>query len=105
MKNTDKKMTKEEWYAEGERRFGKDQMKWKFICPACGYIATPKDWKDAGVDLNTVAFSCVGRWLGITRKMFERDKRGPCDYAGGGLFRLNPMKVDGVSIFDFAPEE
>lgn len=98
-------MTKNEWKAEGERRFGKNMMKWRFVCPACGHVASTQDWKDAEASENTVAFSCVGRYLSKTpREAFAADKTkpGPCNYAGGGLFGLNPLEVDGVHYFDFA---
>jgi len=84
--------TRDEWIAEGERRFGPDRMKWKFVCPVCGYVQTPDDYIDSGAkDSGIIAFSCVGRLRGIGDEL--KDKGGPCNYAGGGLFRLNPWKV------------
>lgn len=85
------------WRAEGQRRFGPDVMKWRFICPVCKTIQTPQDYKDTGAKETVVAFSCIGRWNGLTRG---------CDYAGGGLFRLNPVHVVGHqdNLFDFAPD-
>ena len=98
-------MTVDERRAEGTRRFGSDEMHWQFICPSCGHIASVQDWKDAGAEESAVAFSCVGRWLTGAKQIGE--KSGPCNYAGGGLFRLNPMKVvcEGdvvIDVFDFA---
>lgn len=87
-------MTREEWCAEGERRFGKDQMKWRFKCPVCGYVANVQDYKDAGVPIGAVAFSCIGRWLPNARDAFSKGP-GPCDYAGGGLIGLNPVAIKG----------
>lgn len=105
-------MSHEEWIAEGTRRFGPDMMKWKFVCPACGYVQSVQDYKDAGAPTNAVAFSCVGRWapgVGTARQAFSAGmpsvKAGPCDYAGGGLLRLNPLTVDGTRYFDFADWE
>lgn len=98
--------SRDEWIKEAIRLFGKDSLKWKFICPSCGHITTVQDWKDAGAPLGTVAFSCVGRWLGKKEEAFQKGKC-PCSYAGGGLFRINPVTVkegDTVhEIFDFAP--
>ncbi len=98
-------MTHEEWLAEAELRFGKDPMEWRFVCPSCGYVAKVRDWKEAGAREGEVAFSCIGRRTGSTQKMFSEDG-GPCNYAGGGLFRLNPVNVvkDGKthSVFAFA---
>ncbi len=98
------KMTKAEWEAEGTRRFGPDQMSWQFVCPACGHVAAIKDWKEVGAPSSTAAFSCVGRWLGATSSpAFGGPSRQPCNYAGGGLFHLNPVLVDGIhEMFAFA---
>ena len=68
-------------------------MKWRFVCPSCGHVASVKDWKDAGASEGEVAFSCVGRHLNADdAKTFKHDG-GPCQYAGGGLFGLNPVTV------------
>ena len=84
-------ITRKEWIAEAERRFGLDPMDWKFVCPSCGYVASAEDWKQAGANEGMVAFSCVGRNLGSAENIGT--KNGPCSYAGGGLFRLNPVDV------------
>ena len=99
-------MTVAEWHKEGTRRVGPDQLKWRFVCPSCGYVASVQEWRDASAGNSAVAFSCVGRWLGSKKTLGE--KPGPCNYAGGGLFRLNPVSViceDGTNlkVFDFAP--
>jgi len=101
-------MTREEYIAAGLARYGDDHLRWRFRCPSCGHVATPKDWKDAGAPETAVAFSCVGRWLPETTEQAFEKKGGPCNYAGGGLFKLNPITVthDGRkhSVFDFADE-
>lgn len=103
--------SEDEWRKEGRRRFGDDMMKWKFVCPACGHIATPEDWRKAGnKDGGMIAFSCIGRLMADPKKAFDggnQKKCGPCDYAGGGLFGLNPVKIEGRkdNIFDFAEVE
>ena len=103
-----KTMSVDEWRKEGVRRFGSDEMKWRFVCPSCGHVASVQDWKDAGAEESEVAFSCVGRHLKDAKQMCE--KPGPCNYAGGGLFRINPVKViceGGVAlnVFDFATSD
>lgn len=100
-------MTRTDWIAEGERRFGPDPMRWKFACPACGHVAAVADWKAAGAPEEAVAFSCVGRYqTNPPRAAFGGKGPGPCDYAGGGLFRLNPQPVmhgaDVLHVFAFA---
>lgn len=86
-------MTRAEWIAEATRRFGESSLGWRFVCPSCAHVATPKDWKDAGAPEGAVAFSCVGRYLGATGEKTFNLKGGPCNYAGGGLFKLNPVTV------------
>lgn len=105
-------MTREEWLAEGESRFGADIRKWKFVCPVCGHIASVQDYQDAKAPETAIAFSCVGRWAGVNEKWLDGKsdaKRvkpwGPCDYAGGGLFALNPLQVGDGHYFDFAEPE
>lgn len=102
-------ITHAEWTAEAKRRFGDDPMAWRFVCPSCGHVASVKDWRDAGAPEGAVAFSCIGRYTGdpksATDKAFKQGC-GPCNYTGGGLFRLNPVQVvleaDGETIPTFA---
>lgn len=91
-RSTAQVMTHEQWLAEAKRRFGPDPMNWKFVCPVCKHTASVGDWKAAGATEGEVAFSCVGRRLAEAREAFGKGD-GPCNYAGGGLFRLNPVKV------------
>lgn len=99
--------TLDEWHAEAEKRFGKDPMNWKFACPSCGHIQSVSDYKAAGAPSSACAFSCVGRWLPKEQIGEGFGKKGPCNYAGGGLIHLNPIRVlrpDGgtTEAFDFA---
>jgi len=112
----DKKIvyTREEWLAESVRRFGEDVNNWRFICPSCGYIARVKEWRDLDAH-NSTAISCIGRYTNPPSKQTIFSKTGgPCNYAGYGLFKLNPIKVvtkedDGSEhdsfAFDWAYEE
>ncbi len=91
------KMTHAEWKAEGQRRFGIDPRAWRFVCPSCGHVASVQDWKDAGAPDGAVAFSCLGRYTGDNKAAADKAFKhagGPCNYTGGGLFRLNPVEVD-----------
>lgn len=99
--------THEAWLAEARRRFGDDARTWSFLCPVCGWRASVQDWKAAGAPEGAVAFSCVGRWRPNPRDAFGGEGAGPCNYAGGGLFALNPVRVtmpDGThhDVFQFA---
>lgn len=101
-------MTHEEWKAKGLELFGPDHKQWKFVCPICGYVASLQDYLDAGVPHESIAFSCIGRWLPKSISAFGGEDvrgNGPCDYAGHGLFRFNPLEVDGVKYFNFAEPE
>lgn len=88
-----RRCTAAEWFAEGERLYGPDRMKWKFVCPVCGHVATGEEWLKAGANKSNIGFSCIGRWLPGTRSAFEERGVGPCNYAGGGLFQLNPVTI------------
>lgn len=99
-------MSNEEWKKQGTTLFGADFMKWKFVCPVCNTIMSIQDYKDAGAPAGAIAFSCIGRYLPNPKPAFDTKKKfgnGPCDYSGGGLFKLNPVEVDGAYYFNFAP--
>jgi hypothetical protein len=102
-----REISEADWNKEGENLFGKNMMDWKFVCPSCGYVASIQDWKNVGAREGHVAYSCVGRWMDNPNTMFKKKNGGPCDYAGGGLFALNPvqvMRTDGTvrQTFEFA---
>lgn len=103
-------VTYDQWCTEGELRFGPQRAEWQFICPSCGKIAKAQDWLDAGAPAGQIAFSCIGRSCPDTGEAFPKEKHGRgCNYAGGGLFPINPVGVvfeEGgtVHFFDFAPD-
>lgn len=101
-------LSRTEWITEAARRFGPDPLDWRFVCPSCGHVASVRDWKDAGAPESAAAFSCVGRWTGRMGVSLWT-KPGPCNYAGFGLFQINPVAVDhdGVihCVFAFADVE
>jgi hypothetical protein len=101
------------WMDEGRALYGNDAMKWKFVCPVCKFVQTAEDYKAAGAPQGAIGISCVGRWRARARGAFEEGGPGPCNYAGYGLFRLNPVKVVSVTpsetiehwVFAFAEVE
>ncbi len=103
-----KRMPVAEWRALGRKLFGDDEKAWRFRCPVCGFVATPADWHKAGANDGEIAFSCIGRHVdGAAEAFIDNGGKGPCTYAGGGLFRLNPVEVVDESgqvheMFDFA---
>lgn len=97
--------TKEEWFAEGERRFGKDFMNWKFECPMCGHVATVIEYKEVGAKNPNCAYvECIGRYTGQPSP--GKAIGNGCDWAAYGLFGIpkGGVMVDGQHIFDFADE-
>lgn len=97
-------MTKKEWLAKGLSLYGENGLHWRFKCPACGFIASAQDYKDAGAPSHALPFHCIGRWKTVRKEAFDdKDKRNiPCNYSSGGLLNINPVDVDGVKVFDFA---
>ncbi len=93
-------ISEERWQAMGAELFGPDQFLWCFKCPICGHVASVRDYKVHGAPQGAVGFSCIGRWSedpSKVRRAFGdnkgRSKDGPCDYTGGGLIGLNPVRV------------
>ncbi len=94
--------------AEARRRFGDDMEQWKFVCPACGHVASVADWRAAGAPEGAIAFSCIGRYLPGDFDWFRKTK--PCNYTLGGLFKMATgiqVNLDGKpeDFFNFAPSE
>jgi hypothetical protein len=96
MTTTTRRISQADWIAEGEALFpGMKSGDWRFVCPVCGHSQSARDFKDLGVpeaEINKiVGYSCIGRRTGA-RTSFDGKTR-PCNYAGGGLFKLNPVRV------------
>ncbi|MFA5435828.1 MAG: VVA0879 family protein [Candidatus Neomarinimicrobiota bacterium] len=96
-----------EWREEAKKRYPDDNI--VFRCPVCGFRQSVSEYKVAGAPEGSWGFSCIGRWTGAKRLAFGAGKKsdGPCDYAGGGLFAVNPIQVvfsGGLirAFFDFA---
>jgi hypothetical protein len=93
---TKEKLTYEEWKQEGIKRYGEDKRNWKFKCPNCGHVQTFNDFLKEGCSEDDaqgmIGFSCIGRIMKECKgELFN--KKSPCNYAGGGLFRLNPIMI------------
>lgn len=99
-----------EWITEAFKRYPDKNI--TFVCPVCGYRQSVNDLKEAGAGEGSWGFSCIGRVMPNCRNAFGGNKngwKGPCNYAGGGLIRLNPVRVrfeDGTvhDYFDFADD-
>lgn len=101
----------DDWKAEGERRFGKNVLEWRFKCPMCGHVAAVEDFRKAGADSpgNSAYQECLGRYTGKGSPK-EGDSSG-CNWAAYGLFGIPKGGVyvftgpeEGAHIFDFAEE-
>lgn len=97
-----------DWTEEAKKRYGSFEDI-KFRCPICGYSATVKDYQAANSTEGMIGFSCIGRLIGAKRQAFGGNGEGPCDYAGGGFFKMNPIQLTKngkplEEIFDFADD-
>lgn len=107
---TVKRITYEEWLDAAQRRYGHDVNDWTFSCCVCHAAQSVRQMRAAGMPEETWGYSCIGGWIGFRRRAFGGvDGPGPCDYAGGGLFRLHPFIVEMVDgserpVFAFADE-
>lgn len=91
------------WQREGVRRFGSNIATWRFKCPSCGQIQTGDDYRRWGAPIRDIdrrlGFSCIGRTIAEANPsakvvgFMEPTQGFGCDYAGGGLFRINPLHV------------
>jgi hypothetical protein len=108
-----------EWVAEMEKR---GKLDCGFVCPICGNVASPNDWRALLPDLKNpdrAARECIGRAKPREERRaafpvpFEGDTEppkepeSPCDYAAFGLFNICKRQVefpDGktVGVFEFA---
>lgn len=104
-----KVMTLEEWRKEGKKRFGEDIMKWKFVCPMCGHVASVQEFVDAGAEDPDSAYQeCIGRYIGKGSPV-SGDASG-CNWVAYGFFGMPNGKgiivIDekniGTECFDFA---
>lgn len=57
--NNMKTLTQQQWFADGEERFGPDKRNWAFRCPACGRVATVKQWLDANKEMCAAGADCL----------------------------------------------
>nr|VFK63886.1 MAG: hypothetical protein BECKTUN1418D_GA0071000_12307 [Candidatus Kentron sp. TUN] len=106
-----REMTPVEWEHKGEQLFGKDRKKWKFVCPKCGKVQSPKEFlahKEKGAKPDDAYLKCVTRFEGAD------SNQGRCLYSTDGVDvgaqTRNPpiiLKLNGnrrIRVFDFAGE-
>lgn len=93
MTTTARSLPHAEWIAEGRARYGSDWKAWAFVCPSCGQRQTIGEMISAGMPESMFAFSCIGRALNSEVELGKPTQGHGCNYAGGGLFKLNPVTV------------
>ena len=102
------KQTLNEWLADGEKLFGENKLDWKFVCPACGHVASIGDFKEHSSNPNDAYQVCIGRVNGKGTRN-QKDLGDGCNWAAYGLFGvLGKGRVviteEGkeIEVFDFA---
>ncbi len=100
----------EEWQEEARRRFGGDFLKWKFVCPMCGHVASIGDFKEAGADSPDAAYKeCIGRYTG--KGSPQKGDSSGCNWCAYGLLGIpkgGALVKNGEyyqHVFDFAEEK
>lgn len=76
----------EDWKKELVSRFGENTDNWKFVCPACGHIQTPADFKAIGKDEQLAYTDCIGRYTDTA------DKKA-CTYTIRGMLKFDHTVV------------
>lgn len=99
--NNNRKVEYSEWEQEGIKRFGENRLEWRFKCPSCGYVSAAGDWVSLNAK-NSIATSCIGRFTSppSTNSIGSKKQGEPCNYAGFGLFKLNPVTVLNVPLIE-----
>ena len=97
-------LTLEEFQREGAAK------SFRMVCPMCGNVATPDDFKRVGADPQRAAQQCIGRTMNPMPEP-ENGKK-PCNWASFGLFRtmgkgmlVKMPEGDTVEVFEFVSEE
>lgn len=83
-----------EWRYTAVSLFGQDPGKWRFKCPRCGNVATVAEFDKFGTEPDAATQECIGR--------YRKDKG--CNWAAYGLLDICTTHVEGIPVFDFAPE-
>ena len=116
--NETRKISVEEWMGEGKALFGDDPRLWRFKCANCHHVQTIADFielRDLGLyrgDVQNAYYSCIGRYdtrIPESKIGTITDRKSPCDYTLGGLFRFVKTIVvdhDGTEkhVFEFAKD-
>ena len=102
-----------EWLEEGKRLFGKNIMKWRYVCPMCGKRYSVQEFVDAGGDGPNSAYQeCIGRPRHAGPPDKEKGNPDGCNWCAYGFFGCAGkgrivLAEDGtaVEVFHFDGEE
>ncbi len=89
----------DDWLNEAVKLFGKDKMKWGFVCPSCKHDQTVADFEAVGTDPANAYLHCIGRHN-------KKEDEG-CNWAAYGLFNICDITVIDTnflahSVFSFS---
>ncbi|MGA3524206.1 VVA0879 family protein [Melissospora conviva] len=59
---TPRTLTQDQFENEARAAFGDNPMRWAFICPGCGDVATPADFKEVAGPAGMAGQECIGRY-------------------------------------------
>jgi len=85
-------MTWSEFLEEGEKRFGKDRERWRFVCRACGHVQSMADYMSRHPEAKReevsswIFFACEGR----------QDGKVGCNWSLGGLLHVQDRMLTGT---------
>lgn len=109
MNQKNETITYGEWLKKGEKLFGENKAKWKFVCCNCGNVQSIEDFEKHNIESpeTKVYFSCIGRWTGGKGELGNKEK--PCNYTVGGLLDISQLKIikdkNEISAFKFADNQ
>lgn len=99
-------MTREEFYAEAEKRFGKNKKDWAFVCPWCQFIQSmnsilssiAKNGKHTSMRYGEITLENIS----VLQPQIEQEcLAANCNYASYGLFG-GSLEVDGHRYLELA---
>jgi hypothetical protein len=76
-----------EWRAEIQRRTSGSPVDIKLVCPLCGNVSSPREFREKGANPEKAFTNCIGRVIGAKGTLNSpKPTPQPCDWAAYGLF-------------------
>lgn len=102
-----RKLNKDQFKKQCIERFGKDNLKWRFICPVCGLVQTAQDFIDLDKGFKSykdvskiIGFTCIGFFTAKIQKKKYSEVLGAynthkgCCYSCDMLFSEHSIEVE-----------